>query len=265
MKIKAFFLFPEEDDIIIQLGEDPEVYENLIKDIALIKKQLRSLSEFELFYDSSNIDHFFEKAEALIDENLLSVFRNKVRIIFSNFSKNVSTTYIRKTDCRYINWNLNLQLTYSNPIISEIAETKHQHQNDNVILINISDAHQTNRDQLFVILDEVHLPNLPQVIHIPIANNEVEFAEWSTIFNELGFSLKDKTRFRMTTLRWKKQRIYKEIDTGYYWYFDYFHKENDKHFEVFDNQGNHLFEVSEKGSIIEGSRDNNKIIDSILH
>lgn len=57
-----------------------------------------------------------------------------------------------------------------------------------------------------------------------------------------GFSIKDNpNRFIPTPYRWGNQRIYQEIGTHYYWYYDFNHNENGRpHHEIFDRLGNQL-------------------------
>lgn len=74
------------------------------------------------------------------------------------------------------------------------------------------------------------------------------------------FSLDDKRRFSKTNMIHEKQAIYREIGTGYYWYNDYFHKDNKAHFEVFDAQGLHLGEASMEGILDLSKRDARKRI-----
>jgi len=74
------------------------------------------------------------------------------------------------------------------------------------------------------------------------------------------FSLSDKTRFRKTSLLHEKQAIYQELKTGYYWYNDYFHKDNKAHFEVFDKTGSHIAEASMSGIMDYSKADKNKHI-----
>lgn len=74
----------------------------------------------------------------------------------------------------------------------------------------------------------------------------------------------DTKRFARTNKIYDKQSIYKEIATNFYWYYDYFHKDNKEHFEVFDRTGNHLGEASNNGVIDFSKADSTKSIKSIL-
>ena len=66
----------------------------------------------------------------------------------------------------------------------------------------------------------------------------------------LTFSLNLGYLFEKTNKREQGQSIYKELNTGYYWYLDNLHKD---HYEVFDKNCNHIGEAS-----MEGILDRNK-------
>ena len=60
-------------------------------------------------------------------------------------------------------------------------------------------------------------------------------------------------------------RIYRNLTSGDYWYYDYFHKDNKEHFEVFDATGHHKGEANVNGVIDTTKRDSSKSIVSILY
>lgn len=79
------------------------------------------------------------------------------------------------------------------------------------------------------------------------------------------FSLEDKNRFQKTNFKHEKQAIYLEKSTGYYWYNDFFHKDNKAHFEVFDSNGNHLGEASMQGVLDTSQKDKTKTIRNVIN
>lgn len=105
---------------------------------------------------------------------------------------------------------------------------------------------------------------------IDFNSNDIMFSIWNlfdddnTRFNNIVSELfkyksllDNPTRFVPTGKIYtpSKQQIYKEINTGYYWYLDYQHKENKKHFEVFDSTGKlHLGEADMNGIINERAK-----------
>ena len=79
------------------------------------------------------------------------------------------------------------------------------------------------------------------------------------------FSLIGNRDYRPTTMKWGKQRIYQRIEDGNYWYFDFYHRENKIHYEVFDVAGSHLGEANAEGALVDGKADAKKSISKILH
>lgn len=264
MKIKAYFLFPETDEDFIRIGDNPQSYKNLIDEVAVIKQQLKAHKDFELCYDSANVNLFLTKAESLIDEEYLADSRKQLQILFGGNCRNVSTTFLRKPDCIYVNWNINYTVTDAKRLISEAAEAKLHEAEDETILINISNAYVNNRDSVHVIKDAIHYTELPQLITVPVANNEIEFSEWHTTLASPEFSVRDKSRFQVTAFKWEKQSIYLEIATGNFWYYDYFHNENKMHYEVFNPTGIHLGEANTDGVLDTAKSSNAKRIDNII-
>ena len=264
MKIKAYFFFPETDDDFIRIGDDPETYKYLIEEVAVIKKQLKANKEFELWYDLNNVQLFLAKAESLIDGKYLAKCRTQLQTLFGNSSQNINNPFHRKNDCIYVNWNINLTFNYANPIFSEASEAKWHEGHDKTIIINISNAYITNRENVHVIIDAIHHKELPKFITIPIVNNEIEFSEWHIMVLNSGFSLKGNRHFSMTPFLWIKQHIYLENSTGNYWYYDYFHKDNKIHFEVFDPTGIHLGEANIAGILDSSKACNTKRIDHLI-
>lgn len=264
MKIKAYFLFPDTDQKFVCIGENAQAYNNLIGEVAAIKKQLKDHNDFELCYDSENINVFLDKAEALIGGSYLSECRSQLQIIFGNNTRNISTTAIRKNDCVYVHWNINSVYENAKAIIAEATETKYNEGTDKTVVINIAEAYNNNREKIHVVKDAVHFNDLPILVSIPLVNNEIEFSQWVTTLSTPNFALTDKTKFQATAFKWKKQKIYRETATNNFWYYDFFHNTNKKHFEVFNSQGIHIGEANINGTLDNSKADNQKRIDNII-
>lgn len=177
MKIKAYFLFPDTDDDFVRIGENAQAYTNLIGEVAVIKKQLKDHNDFELCYDSENVNTFLNKAETLIGGSYLSECRSQLQIIFGNNTRNVSTTALRKNDCVYVHWNISSVYENAKAIIAEASEAKHNEGTDNTVVINIAEAYINNREEIHVVKDALHLNDLPILVSIPTVNNEIEFSQ----------------------------------------------------------------------------------------
>lgn len=260
MKIKAHFLFPDTEEVFFRIGDTPQAYINLIGEVAIIKKLLKKHNDFELCYDLENVDSFLTKAEALVQGSYLSECRSQLQIIFGNKSRNVSSNSIRQNDCVYVHWNITSIYENAKAIIAEAAEAKYNEGTDKTVIINIAEAYVNNREEIHIIKDAPHVNDLPILVSIPSVNNEIEFSQWITALITPNFSLTDKKRFERTNQLHVKQRIYREITTGNYWYYDFFHDTNKKHFEVFSAQGLHLGEASTEGVLDITKADNQKRI-----
>ncbi len=79
------------------------------------------------------------------------------------------------------------------------------------------------------------------------------------------FSLIGNREFERTNYRWVHQTMFKKTSDNSYWYFDYFHRDNKIHYEVFNEDGDHLGEASAAGVLQPGTADRNKSIADILH
>ena len=73
--------------------------------------------------------------------------------------------------------------------------------------------------------------------------------------------LRDVVRFEKTTYLQSGRRVYKELQSHYYWYVDNLHFGASAHLEVFDSHGVHVGESNLEGSIDKAKRDPNKRID----
>lgn len=72
-----------------------------------------------------------------------------------------------------------------------------------------------------------------------------------------SFSLKDGTRFQKDGRIVQGQNVYREINTGYYWYLDNLHK---NHYEVFDRNGQHIGTANTDGVIDPSKRVNGRTL-----
>lgn len=70
--------------------------------------------------------------------------------------------------------------------------------------------------------------------------------------------LRDRVRFARTNQINGGRRVYKEVETGYYWYVDNLHFGTSAHLEVFDPCGMHIGEADVQGTLDETKRDPTK-------
>ncbi|MBR4621075.1 MAG: hypothetical protein IKO46_08830 [Salinivirgaceae bacterium] len=266
-KLNIFLLFPENDDEILAMGEDTERYKNVVKDLTEIKNTAQNVC-YTLFYDSNNIDAFCNKAaEIIVNENYLNNIKTQLLNILNKKAINVVNKPLFKSDCCYFKWNSNTAYPQTDNILRSATEDFIEKKTTIVISFLCQD--EWNRDIIPIIKDAPHYKGLPIIFNIPYFNTVASFVEWYRVQNSNNghICLCDVSRFERTNHIWKpsKRRIYKEKKTGNYWYYDYFHKDNKEHYEVFDSNGNHLGEADITGELIVGSVDNEKSIKDCIN
>jgi hypothetical protein len=262
MRIKAYISFPENDNYFISVGGNILAYKEIIREVASIIYQLKKKS-FELWYDSQNLVQFFAKIALVNNEPYLGNLNLQLKNYLDKKAQDVRTSPKSSGQFRYVVWNCQSNALDAPLIISEIIESELSKQvNDNCVFVNFRDSVPSERDSLFCIKDALHIPSLPMLIPIQVAASDIEFAEWYSSNTNQNFSIRNKAAFQVTAFMWEKQRIYKKISDGTFWYSDYFHKDNRVHFEVFDPTGKmHLGEANPDGVIDNTRADNNKKID----
>lgn len=271
MTIKTYFLFPDTDEDFIRLGENPQTYRDLIRTIAIIKEQLKNHKPFELCYDSENVKAFISKVKSLMEQSYWSKWEYQLHTLFGNHTRNIQTNSLKNKACLYVHWNIALGFAYAGEIIAEATEAKLHEGTDKTIVVSIAEAYTNNRDAIHIIKDTAPRNNsdtpdndLPVLVTIPMVHHEIAFSYWLNTLATPDFSLSDKTKFQRTNFVYGKQRIYQALDTDYYWYYDFFHDTNKKHFEVYDAQGKHLGEANMNGKLDRTKADATKRITDII-
>ena len=123
----------------------------------------------------------------------------------------------------------------------------------------------TDYYQVSIIKDGAYRDNVPVLKNIPLFFSAEECVEWLSSLLGQHFSLIGNAAFERTNMRWIKQSIFRRKEDGSYWYFDYFHKDNRIHYEVFDTDGDNLGEASQDGQLIPGTAKPERSISKILH
>lgn len=264
MKIKTFLYFPDSEAAFDALSKDAEMYNGIVKELYAIKHKLKN-EDYELYYDSGNISSFLQAADGFIDAPYLAGIGNQLQSIVSNKSKNINTPYLRKVNHVYGNWSNDLNVICSPFVFSEAAEAELDTDVEKkVICICLGNA-ISQTDILHVIRDYNKGASDPVIISLTLANSDVGFIRWISTLSDGHFRLKNNNDFEPLDKFWKKERIYRHKETGTYWYFDFFHKANKAHYEVFNDTGStHLGEADLEGKIKPGTSDNNKAISDLL-
>ena len=265
MKIIAFLIFPEEDDFFVEMGDNPKDYLELLKDFSHIKDQLKLHKDFEFVYDARNVSNFIKKANQITDGKYLGKFDSQLRHLFPSNNRNIEVnTLFSKPDKVYALWRFDSLYNRADAIYSEAAEAQVRNlEEEKVILINLDNSFI--REHIHVIIDGLHYNNLPVLVSLAHVNNEIDFIRWYKHLQSGLFYLHDRSKFISTKYKWQKQRICQEIKTKNYWYYDFYHRNNKQHFEVFDPQGQHIGEASMDGIVDESQRDDNKKIDKLIN
>jgi len=267
MKIKAYFLFPESDAFALRMIEDSSILKQLIYEVTSIKNALHLHKDYELCYDANNISSFLSLINDYQQDVHLAKIRKQLQTIIGNKTRNLSSKSFYRPDCTYAHWqleHLNFTNVNAKPILAEAAHNLSQNKNEKIIIINIGEAILNHHEKFHVLIDAPHYNELPCLVSIPTAETDTEFNNWYSHLNKEIYLLFDRARFERTNHVWIKEKIYKEKSTGYFWYNDFYHRENKKHFEVFDSKGIHLGEASMEGILDQSKADPTKSISHII-
>lgn len=267
--VDIFILFPETDEEILALGDDLGRYHDIVHELQALKKELEGF-KYRLYYDSENLKSFISQAKRICDEKYLGDPIQQLRFLLGSRTTNVRKQCNVRPDCTYCKWDLHRlsveEVAYI--IKSSVEQTAVAPGGTEVVVVAFMAEDSLQRDMLPVIKDALHIEGLPKLYNIHYFNPVNTFIQWRR--SKLGnraFSLQDVTRFERTSFVYgsSKQRIYKEISTSRYWYYDYFHKDNREHYEVFNMDGTHYAEADENGSIDRTRQDDSKSIKDIIH
>lgn len=136
--------------------------------------------------------------------------------------------------------------------LAEVAERQIRNEGKIHILINFCPSRFSEKEVSII-------KNDTESITLTCFDNVEILSKWHTAIPiRKDDFLRDETRFRKTN-RPPQQgaTVFEEIETGYFWYIDNFHKD---HFEVFNAQGEHLGIANMEGDIIPNSQINGRRI-----
>jgi len=266
--ISIFVVFPDCDEDFILLGDDISVYNDIPKQFIEIKKVFPARSNYRIFYSSTNIKSFCRKADEICGGKYLDKLESSMRQLIGNNSSNVDTFIQYRTDCYYYRWNINKPEDNVSENIALIKSAAQKYKEETIpsVIVSFKEL-EWNRDILPIIIDAKHVTGLPVISNIPYFYPYYSLIEWYKELTEnRSFSVLDVTKFERTNYVYtpSKRRIYKNLSSGDFWYYDYFHKDNEEHFEVFDSSGHHKGEANVYGVINTTKKDSNKSIAKIL-
>jgi len=267
MKVNAFVQFPETDEAFALLHADPKLYDEVITDLLLIKKELKAVEEFRIFYDTANLNRFLEAAKGYVEDKYITGIKNQLQYIFRFVGLDVNSPTFRDINFIYALWDISIKVELSSFILSESAECKlNDDDNWKTICIILQRSTVSTREQVHIIKDKVDDFEMPCIIPVEAVESIIGIKRWLTLQPAGKFNLRTNPEFIPTSKFWKREKIYLHVPTGNYWYFDYFHKDNKVHYEVFDNSGEiHLGEANSDGELDTSKASDKKKITFINH
>lgn len=246
MKTTAYIQLP---------GSHPDE-QDLQNTLANLLENLRGLSEqrVEVFYDGASVSALLNDVEEFEDYLESSDAHLSVRDMLLNRSEKWQDKRYQMSDCRYVLWDWHSGCQeMTGQTLAELAERKLLKHDVALLFFNMT-GFGASRSFLPVFKDALHKINLPVFARIDQVFDLADLDYWlAKNQHPAVFDLRDPECFERTNYVWgpSKQRIYRELKTGYFWYFDRFHKDNKVHYEVFDPTGKtHLGEANADGHLI---------------
>lgn len=263
MEASLFILLPE-GDVVLDIPQTKEALSSLFEPLLHVKEYAKANGiSLRIFFDQENIIRFKADAGQLLDNG---TYLDKpvaiLRSFVGNHSSDVNKKPLLDAECCYIRWDTITCTTDADValVVKSAFESP-----DAPCVLTLSPATPTDYYKVTLIKDRAYREGLPELKDIPLFFSAEGCIEWLSSLLEGHFSLIGNNAFIPTTYHWNNQRIFeKEVD-GTYWYFDFYHRENKIHYEVFNHEGGHLGEATEEGLLLPGTVDNNKTIRHILH
>ena len=257
-------LFPETDDEILDVDSKMEV-KDFCKWLQEIKYELDSRAvSYVFYYDSDNIETFARKVHEMYSDIYLDDSLTQLRRLLGARSKNIKCGKgLYQPDCCYTLWNIyKSEFEIAPNLLKVLTEKKNEENEVDAYLLSFIKSDRYKRDVLPVIKDALHVAQMPKMTIVQYCHPIGSFV--SIIRSEKTvriFSLRDVTKFERTNYIYLPtgQRIYWERDKKRYWYYDFFHKDNYEHYEVFDDVTlRHIAEADINGNLDEKKCDPKK-------
>ena len=266
--LSLYIILPDNDEDFVLLGDGISAYMDIPKQLLEIKKLFSHKTSYTLFYSGNNIECFCSKANTICGGSYLEQIESQIRHLIGNNSRNVDVTVKPKVNHFLYRWDLNnpTNNTYENSNLIISAVETYCNFTKEVAMVSFKES-EWDRDILPIIEDSKQESGLPLISNIPYFYPYSTFIEWyKERSSDRTFSLLDVSVFERTSYIYPKtkRRIYKKTSTGEYWYYDFFHKDNKEHFEVFNTTGQHVGEANINGEIDVTKKDAKKSINRLL-
>ncbi|NJL13827.1 MAG: hypothetical protein HC913_13045 [Microscillaceae bacterium] len=159
----------------------------------------------------------------------------------------------------YLYWNTkenDLRVKdFMNSSLAEISERHLQYPEESYLLINFSASLFQEKKYIQIIKADTW-NNLSEILQIFCIDNQKDFEDWFEKNHRLDSLFADRHRFEKTKIKVQGSNVFRESQTGYYWYYDNFHRDFDNkdlkkpvEIEVFDKQGKHIGVADLEGNI----------------
>ena len=252
MKINIFLLFPEQETDVLNAVAITNSFHQIPRYLHGITESARECGiEYSFYYDSINFNKFADIIRVLDDKSYLAKTIEQIKNIVRSKGHDVRhQPLLLNTTYSYSIWDSVTQSSIAN--VHDIVKAG----GEGVVLpdksccFSLMDNMPVANEQVNIIKDlsTDHQDGIPCILNLPLFFEPRSCAEWISTFHA-GFSLKNNQIFKETSYRWNKQRIYQKISDNSYWYFDFFHRDNKLHFEVFKFDGSYIGESSMEGKI----------------
>lgn len=263
MGASLFILLPE-GNAVLDIPQTKEALGGLFAPLMRVKEFARMQGiNLRVFFDQENIIRFKTDVGQLVDDGTyldkpITILRSFVR----SHSTDVNKELLIDADCSYIRWDT---ITCTADADAPLIVKSSFESPGAPCVLSLSPKMPTDYNKVSLIKDSAYCESLPELKNIPLFFSADECIEWLSSLLEGHFSLMGNNAFTPTTYHWNNQRIYEKVADRTYWYFDFFHRENKIHYEVFNHEGDHLGEAAEDGVLVNGTVDHNKSIRHILH
>ncbi len=143
-------------------------------------------------------------------------------------------------------------------VLAEVAERNLQDKNKMPrLLINFKSS-PFDATEIHVFKDDENFEN---PISLDCIDNQLDFDTWLSLYEiakKANYYLVESGFFRKTSSQVQGQSIYQHNGNGQYWYLDNFHK---NHFEVFNEQQEHIGVADLEGNLDTTKKVNGRTID----
>ena len=271
MAAEIFIIFPENIP-----DDEKTLIDDLKNHISIVKnindyKNINQQKTVDLFFDVENMKTYMKNVKIIL-ESEMALYRKQYHGLFKTI-KNWRNKPLPSNENSYGLWDLQNWIMHTDikPSITELVKRKMQYSQKDYSLLNFNSDHiyegnpvYMSKNHLSILIDGPAIDSFPVLFNIRRFRNG-DILNWiDDLEDEGSLNLKNHTDFTKTNLLWNKQSIYKQISTGHYWYYDYYHRDNKEHYEVFDHTGKHLGEANLNFELDESKIDSDKSISKLL-